>query len=125
MATYYLLRWEVRALPERGLMRCHLHGIGHGWWGQSIKHKEFVDIPLCEHEPVRETIRRAVALSPHLWKVSLPKNLTVFDGKFYQPLREQAHETEGSLQELDKHTAEETRSNAWRASPEFSEPALQ
>jgi hypothetical protein len=98
MRTYYLQRWEVRALPGRGLMRCHLYGVGHNWWGKLIEHEEFVNIPLREHEPVQETIRRAVAASPYVWKVSLQKNLFVFDGKFYQPVREQAHETQGTLQ---------------------------
>jgi hypothetical protein len=98
MKTYYLLAWKVRALPERELMRCQLRGIGYGWWGKSIKHQELVNIPWHEHEPVQETIRRAVVASPHEWKVSLLKNLSVFDGKFYQPVREQAHQREHMLQ---------------------------
>ena len=53
-------------------------------------------IPLREHEPVQETIRRAVFASPHAWKVSLMKNFTVFDGKFYQPVRDPVHETQGT-----------------------------
>ena len=85
---YYLRRFEVRALPERDLMRVHLHGVGHGWREQGIKHKEFVDLPLREQESVQVTIRRAVVASPHVWKVSLLKNLSVFDGKFYQSLPE-------------------------------------
>ena len=89
MNIYYLQRFEVRELPARGLLRVHLHGVGHGWRGQVIKQKEFVDLPLREQEPVQVTIRRAVAASPHVWKVSLLKNLFVFDGKFYQPVPEQ------------------------------------
>jgi hypothetical protein len=111
MKTYYLQRWKVHALPVRGLMRCHLHGVGHGWWGQLNTHQEFVNIPLREHEPVQETIRRAVAASSHVWKVSLLKNLSVFDGKFYQPVREQTRETENALQEVDKRTIKVARSN--------------
>jgi len=89
MNIYYLQRFEVRELPARGLLRVHLHGIRRGWRGQVIKQKEFVDVPLREQEPVQITIRRAVAASPHVWKVSLLKNLFVFDGKFYQPVPEQ------------------------------------
>ena len=92
MNIYYLQRFEVRALPERGLMRVHLHGTGYGWRGQVIKHKEFVDLPLREQEPVQITIRRAVAASSNVWKVSPLKNLFVFDGKFYQPVPEQTRE---------------------------------
>ncbi len=69
MATYYLLRWEVRALPERGLMRCHLHGIGHGWWGQSIKHKD------CVNKPTR---RRALSRS---WTNTLPRRHEAMRGE--------------------------------------------
>ncbi len=54
-----------------------------------IKQKEFVNLPLREQEPVQVTIRRAIAASPHVWKVSLLKNLSAFDGKFYQPVPEQ------------------------------------
>lgn len=89
MNIYYLQRFEVRELPARGLLRVHLHGIRRGWRGQVIKQKEFVDLPLREQEPVQITIRRAVAASPHVWKVSLLKNVFVFDGKFYQPVPEQ------------------------------------
>jgi hypothetical protein len=89
MNIYYLQRFEVRELPARGLLRVHLHGIRRGWRGQVIKQKEFVDVPLREQEPVQITIRRAVAASPHVWKVSLLKNVFVFDGKFYQPVPEQ------------------------------------
>jgi len=46
---------------------------------------------LREHEPVQQTIQRATFASPHVWKVSLLKNLSAFDGKFYQPVQEQAH----------------------------------
>ena len=95
MNIYYLQRFEVRALPERGLMRVHLHGVGHGWRGQGIKHKEFVDLPLREQESVQVTIRRAVVASPNVWKVSLLKNLSVFDGKFYQPLPEKRRDPSG------------------------------
>ncbi|HYB01725.1 MAG TPA: hypothetical protein VED37_16015 [Ktedonobacteraceae bacterium] len=77
-------------------MQCELRGMGRSRWGQPIKRKELLNIPLHEHEPVQETIRRAVVASPHVWKVSLQKNLSVFDGKFYQPVREPAHETEGT-----------------------------
>jgi hypothetical protein len=89
MKIYYLQRFEVRAFPARGLMRVHLHGVGYGGRGQVIKHKEFVNLPLREQEPVQVTIRRAVAASPHVWKASMQKNLSVFDGKFYQPVPEQ------------------------------------
>jgi hypothetical protein len=111
MVTYYLQRWKVHALPDRGLMRCHLQGVGHSWWGQLITHQEFVNIPLREHEPVQETIRRAVAASSHLWKVSLLKNLSVFDGRFYQPVREQTRKGENTLQVLDERTIKVARSN--------------
>ena len=94
---YYLQRFEVRALPERGLVRVHLHGVGFGWWGRVIKQNEYVDLLLREQEPAQVTIRRAVAASSHVWKVSLPKNLSVFDGKFYQPVREQTREREKTL----------------------------
>ena len=89
MNIYYLQRFEVHAFPARGLIRVHLHGVGYGWRGQVIRHKEFVNLPLREQEPVQVTIRRAVAASPHVWKVSMLKNLSVFDGKFYQPVPEQ------------------------------------
>ncbi len=89
MNIYYLQHFEVRAFPARGLVRVHLHGVGHGWRGQGIKQREFVNLPLREQEPVPVTIRRAVAASPHVWKVSLLKNLSIFDGKFYQPVPEQ------------------------------------
>lgn len=92
MNIHYLQRFEVHALPEQGLMRVHLLGVGQGWRGQEIKQKEFVNLPLREQEPVQLTVRRAVAASPHVWKVSLLKNLSVFDGKFYQPLPEQTGE---------------------------------
>jgi hypothetical protein len=92
MVTYYLQRWKVHALPERGLMRCYLQGGGRGWWGQWRKHEEFVNIPLREQETVQQTTRRAVFASPHVWRVSLLKNLSEFDGKFYQPVQEQTHE---------------------------------
>jgi hypothetical protein len=91
MSIYYLQRFEVHALPERGLMRVHLHGVGYGWRGQVVKQKESVNVPLREQEPVPVTIRRAVAASPHVWKVSLLKNLSVFGGKFYQAVPEQTH----------------------------------
>jgi hypothetical protein len=90
MNIYYLQRFEVHAFPARGLMRVHLHGIKQGWRGRVIKQKEFVNLPLREKEPVQATIRRAVAASPNVWKVSLLKNLSVFDGKFYQPVPEQS-----------------------------------
>ena len=90
MTTYYLQRCTVRALPDRDLVRCHLQGIGRGWRRQPIRREEFVNLPLREHEPLPETIRRAVFASPHAWRVSLLKNLAEFDGKFYQPVREQA-----------------------------------
>ena len=90
MNIYYLQRFEVHAFPARGLIRVHLHGVGYGWRGQVIRHKEFVNLPLREQEPVQVTIRRAVAASPHVWKVSMLKNLSVFDGKFYQPVPEHA-----------------------------------
>lgn len=89
MTTYYFQRCTVRALPDRGLVRCHLLGVGRGRWQQPIRHEEFVNLPLREHEPLPETIRRAVFASPHMWRVSLLKNLSEFDGKFYQPVREQ------------------------------------
>jgi len=89
MNSYYLQRFEVRAFPARGFMRVHLHGVGYGWRGQVIKYREFVNLPLRQQEPVQVTIRRAVAASPHVWKVSMLKNLSVFDGKFYQPVPEQ------------------------------------
>jgi vacuolar iron transporter family protein len=38
MTTYYLQRYTIQALPARELMRCHLQGIGRGWWRQSIRH---------------------------------------------------------------------------------------
>ena len=104
MVTYYLQRWKVHALPEQGLMRCHLQGVGRGWWGQWRKHEEFVNIPLREHEPVQETVRRAVFASPHVWRASLLQNLSTFDGKFYQPVQEQAHAMGVTLQELDGTT---------------------
>ena len=104
MVTYYLQRWKVYALPERRLMQCYLQGVGRGWWGQWMKHEEFVNIPLREHEPVQQTIRRAVFASPHVWRASLLKNLSAFDGKFYQPVQEQAHEMGVTLQELDGKT---------------------
>ncbi len=109
MVTYYLQRWKVHALPERGLMRCHLQGVGRGWWGQWRKHEEFVNIPLRELEPVQETIRRAVFASPHVWRVSLLRNLSQFDGKFYQPVQEKAHERGDTLRELDGNTAKGIR----------------
>jgi hypothetical protein len=51
-----------------------------------------VNLPLREQEPVPVTIERAVAASSHVQKVSLLKNLSVVDGKFYQPLPEQTGE---------------------------------
>jgi hypothetical protein len=106
MVTYYLQRWKVYPLPERGLMRCHLQGVGRGWWGQWRKHEEFVNIPLREYEPVQETVRRAVFASSHVWRVSLSRNLSAFDGKFYQPVLEQAHEMGDTLQELDANAVQ-------------------
>lgn len=90
MATYYLQRYTVRTLVDRGLICCHLEGTRRGRWRQLTRHEEFVNIPLREHEPLPETIRRAVFGSPHVWRVSLPKNLAEFDGKFYQPVRDSA-----------------------------------
>lgn len=43
---------------------------------------------LREQELVPVTIRQVVAASSNVWKVSLLKNLSAFDGKFYQPLPE-------------------------------------
>lgn len=102
MHIYYLQRFEVSSYPARGLMRVHLHGVGLGWRGRVIKHKEVVNLPLHEQEPVQLTIRRAVATSPHVWKVSLLKNLSVFEGKFYQPM---SFMPAFPLQEDDKTTA--------------------
>lgn len=112
MTTYYLQRYTIHALPERGLMRCYLQGAGRGRWKQSIKHAECVNIPLREHEPIQETIRRAVFASPHVWKVSLSQNLSQFDGKFYQPVRAQAHERGDTLQEWAGNAVEGTKVNA-------------
>jgi len=110
MVTYYLQRWKIHALPERGLMRCYLQGVGRSWWGQWMKQEEFVNIPLREREPVQETIRRAIFASPHVWRVSLLKNLSAFDGKFYQPVQEQAHAIGVTLQELNGTTVKEVQS---------------
>ena len=96
MRIYYLQRCTVHALPDRGLMRCYLQGIGRGRWGRSIKREEFVNIPLREREPLPETIRRAVFASPHVWKVSSWKNLCEFDGKFYLPVRAPARERDAA-----------------------------
>jgi hypothetical protein len=104
MVTYYLQRWKVHALPERGLMRCYLQGTRRSWWGQRMKHEEFVNLPLREHEPVQKTIRRAVCASPYVWRVSLLQNLSTFDGKFYQPVQEQVHQMGSTLQDLSGNT---------------------
>ena len=60
--------------------------------GQVIRQNEGVNLPLRGHEPVQETVRRAVAISPHAWKVNPQKNLSVFDGKFYLPVCERVDE---------------------------------
>jgi hypothetical protein len=103
MRMYYLQHWKVDALPEQGFMRCDLRGVRRGWRGQWVKHEEWVTIPLREHELVQETIRRATFASPQVWKVSLLQNLSGFEGQFYQPVPEQAHEREGTFQELDRN----------------------
>lgn len=90
MKTYYLQQCTVSPLADRRQILCRLEGTGQNPRRQSIRYEEFVSLPLCEHESLPETIRRAVFASPHMWRVSLSKNLAEFDGKFYQPVRDSA-----------------------------------
>ncbi len=83
MATYYLHHFEIYTILERGLIQCHCTGSGMVGEGHEQTHDEIVQIPLREHGPLQETIRRAVFASPQTWKVSLSMNLSDFDGKFY------------------------------------------